>query len=97
MAAGLTFLFMRQVMPLAAGLASGLSLSTFGLMSQTLARAFGGAVKSSGQFARGALFDREPTRWDSLSRKGGYHLGNALSGGVRKVAAHWRENAVSRR
>ena len=30
MAAGLTFLVMRQVMPMAAGLASGLALSTFG-------------------------------------------------------------------
>jgi len=29
MAAGLTFLVMRQVMPMAAGLASGLALSSF--------------------------------------------------------------------
>ena len=37
MAAGLTFLVMRQVMPMAAGLASGLALSSFGLVSAALA------------------------------------------------------------
>lgn len=97
MAAGLTFLVMRQVMPMAAGLASGLALSTFGLMSQGVAWAFGGAVKSAGQFARGAVLDRDTSRWDSLSRKTGYALTQALGGGVRRVAAHWRENAVSKR
>lgn len=97
MAAGLTFLVMRQVMPMAAGLASGLALSTFGLLSQGLTRAFGGAVKSAGQFARGAVLDRDTSRWDSLSRKTGYALTHALGGGARRVAAHWRENAVSKR
>lgn len=97
MAAGLTFLVMRQVMPMAAGLASGLALSTFGLLSAGVAWAFGGAVRSSGQFARGALFDRETSRWDSLSRKSGYLLGQTLGGGARRLAAHWRENSVSRR
>lgn len=97
MAAGLTFLVMRQVMPMAAGLASGLALSTFGLMSQGVAWAFGGAVKSAGQFARGAVLDRDTSRWDSLSRKSGYALAHALGGGARRVAAHWRENAVSKR
>ncbi len=37
MAAGLTFLVMRQVMPMAAGLASGLALSSFGVVSAALA------------------------------------------------------------
>lgn len=97
MAAGLTFLVMRQVMPMAAGLASGLALSTFGLVSQGVAWAFGGAVKSAGQFTRGALLDRDTSRWDSLSRKTGYALSHALGGGARRVAAHWRENAVTRR
>lgn len=97
MAAGLTFLVMRQVMPMAAGLASGLALSTFGLVSQGAAWAFGGAVKSAGQFARGAVLDRDTSRWDSLSRKSGYALTHALGGGARRVAAHWRENAVSKR
>ena len=97
MAAGLTFLVMRQVMPMAAGLASGLALSTFGLVSQGVAWAFGGAVKSAGQFARGAFLDRDTSRWDSLSRKTGYALAHAVGSGTRRVAAHWRENAVSKR
>jgi type IV secretion system protein VirB6 len=71
MAAGLTFLVMRQVMPMAAGLASGLALSTFGAMSAAMGWAFGGAARSTGQFARG-LTDSETTRWDSFSRKAGY-------------------------
>ena len=37
LAAGLTFLVMRQVMPIAAGLASGIALSTFGTLSTPLA------------------------------------------------------------
>lgn len=73
MAAGLTFLIMRQVMPMAAGLASGLALSSFGMVSAALAWGFGGATRHTGQFARG-LADRETTRWDPLSRKAGYYL-----------------------
>jgi type IV secretion system protein VirB6 len=84
MAAGLTFLVMRQVMPMAAGLASGLALSTFGVFSAALAWGFGGALRMGGQFARG-LGDRETTRWDSLSRKAGYHLRHRLSGGARAL------------
>ena len=57
MAAGLTFLVMRQVMPMAAGLASGLALSSFGVVSAALAWGFGGAIRDTGQFARG-LTDR---------------------------------------
>jgi type IV secretion system protein VirB6 len=72
MAAGLTFLVMRQVMPMAAGLASGLALSSFGVVSAALAWGFGGAVRSTGQFARG-LADPETSRWDSWSRKAGHY------------------------
>lgn len=98
MAAGLTFLVMRQVMPMAAGLASGLALSTFGLVSQGLAWAFGSAVRTTGQFARGALLDRETTRWDSLSRKSGYLIGRAAAAGVgRLLPAQWRQNSVRAR
>src|ERR1700731_5293026 len=71
MAAGLTFLIMRQVMPMAAGLASGLALSSFGVVSAALAWGFGGATRHTGQFARG-LIDRETTRWDPLTRKAGF-------------------------
>lgn len=93
MAAGLTFLIMRQVMPMAAGLASGLALSSFGVMSAMLAWGFGKAVRNTGQFARG-LVDRETTRWDPLSRKAGYHLRRGAITGTRRLAQGWRENTI---
>src|ERR1700758_945626 len=80
MAAGLTFLVMRQVMPMAAGLATGLALSSFGVVSAALAWGLGGALRGSGQFSRG-LLDRETNRWDPLSRRAGY----ALRHGVLRV------------
>src|SRR5688572_13208266 len=71
MAAGLTFLVMRQVMPMAAGLASGLALSTFGVVSAALLWGFGGATRSTGQFLRGVATGRPSGRGDSLSRLAG--------------------------
>jgi type IV secretion system protein VirB6 len=84
MAAGLTFLVMRQVMPMAAGLASGLALSTFGVVSAALAWGLGRAWRGTGQFARG-LGDSTTVRTDPLSRKAGYlvrqGIGRALGSG----------------
>ena len=94
MAAGLTFLVMRQVMPMAAGLASGLALSSFGIVSAALAWGLGRASRGSSDFARGALLDRETTRWDSVSRRSGYAVRRGLSGGARAVGRHWRENTI---
>src|SRR6202167_1609787 len=81
MAAGLTFLVMRQVMPMAAGLASGLALSSFGLVSAALAWGFGGATRHTGQFTRG-LADSASTRWDPLSRKAAYYLRRGSAAGL---------------
>ena len=94
MAAGLTFLVMRQVMPMAAGLASGLALSSFGVVSAALAWGLGRASRGSSDFARGALLDRETTRWDSVSRRSGYAVRRGLSGGARALGRHWRENTI---
>lgn len=94
MAAGLTFLVMRQVMPMAAGLASGLALSSFGIVSAALAWGLGRASRGSGDFARGALLDRESTRWDSLSRKAGYHVRQGVTSSARAVTRGWRENTI---
>jgi len=87
MAAGLTFLVMRQVMSMASGLASGLALSTFGVVSAALAWGLGRATGGASEFARG-LLGGGTSRWDSWSRKAGYV---ARSG----VAAGWRR-AVTR-
>ena len=83
-AAGLTFLVMRQVMPMAAGLAGGLALSTFGVVSAAMMWGLG----------RGLLMDRETTRWDPLSRKAGYALQRGAVAGTRRLTAHWRENSI---
>ena len=72
MAAGLTFLVMRQVMPMAAGLASGLALSTFGVVSAALAWGFGGALRGTRTVC--ARTHRSATRiaWIRLARQAGY-------------------------
>lgn len=83
MAAGLTFLVMRQVMPMAAGLASGLALSTFGIVSAALAWGLGSGMRNVGRFGR-AKTDRETARRDSGSRKD-------------RRARRWRENTIRAR
>ena len=92
-AAALTFLIMKQVPPMAAGLASGIALSSFGAVSSALSWGLNrarGAGKSAGQFSRGLLMDRETTRWDSLSRKLGYQTQR----GIRRLAR--RDHAIRR-
>lgn len=84
LAAGLTFLVMRQVMPMAAGLASGLALSSFGVVSASMAWAFASTSRSTGQFARG-LADRQTHRWDSLSRRAGYYVKRGATEGWRHM------------
>jgi type IV secretion system protein VirB6 len=95
LAAGLTFLVMRQVMPMAAGLASGLALSSFGLVSAALSWGFGGAVRQSSHFGRG-LIDRETTRYDSLARKAGFYAGRGAGAGLRSLSRVARPNTIAR-
>ena len=92
MAAGLTFLVMRQVMPMAAGLASGLALSSFGVVSAALAWGLGGTVRGTGQFGRG-LLDRETSRFDPLARRAGFALRRGVT---RAVSRSWRDNQIRR-
>jgi type IV secretion system protein VirB6 len=94
MAAGLTFLVMRQVMPMAAGLASGLALSTFGVVSAAILWGLGRGSRSAGQFGRGLVVDRQTSHYDSLSRKAGYALQRGAVSGVRRLTAPWRENTL---
>jgi type IV secretion system protein VirB6 len=96
MAAGLTFLVMRQVMPMAAALASGFALSTFGVVSAAVAWGLGMSRRNGGQFFRGLLMDRETTRWDGLSRKSGYALQRGLVAGGRRLARLRQGNTVTR-
>jgi type IV secretion system protein VirB6 len=90
-AAGLTFLIMKQVPAIAAGLASGVALSSFGAVSSAVAWGMGRARATGrglGQFSRGLVMDRETTRWDSLSRKTGYQVQR----GIHTVAR--RDNTI---
>ena len=90
-AAGLTFLIMKQVPSIAAGLASGVALSSFGAISSTIAWGLGrarGAGRHLGQFGRGLAFDRETKHYDTLSRKGGYYTQR----GIRALAR--RDNTI---
>lgn len=81
MASGLTFLVMRQVMPMAAGLASGLALSTFGVVSAALVWGLGGSVRGTGRFVR----------YDPLSRKAGHYTRRAV---LSVLGRRWRDNQV---
>jgi type IV secretion system protein VirB6 len=77
MAAGLTFLVMRQVPSIASGLASGVALSSFGAISGAIRLGLGltkAAGRRVGDFSRGALIDQDKSRGDSLSRKAGQSL-----------------------
>lgn len=74
----LVFLVMRQVMSIAAGLASGVALSSFNAVSSLLNWAMGGAKRSGYEFGRGMLdgLRREPgSRWDSFRRLAGNRVG----------------------
>jgi len=77
-ASALVFLIMRQVMSIAAGLASGIALSTYGVVSGMLRWGLGGAERTSYEFGRGVLdgLRREPgSRWDSFRRLAGNRIG----------------------
>lgn len=94
LAAGLIFLVMRQVMPMAAGVSSGIALSSYGMVSRSLMWAFGGTARRSGQFLQGALLDRSSLRYDPISRKAGYLVGQGVSRSVGAMTARWRGNSI---
>jgi hypothetical protein len=76
-AAALTFLIMKQVPSMAQGLASGIALSGLSAVGNVLRAGLGitqGASKRVKDFSRGALIDKDRSRWDSLSRKAGQRL-----------------------
>jgi type IV secretion system protein VirB6 len=93
-AAGLTLLVMRQVMPMAASLSHGVALGSFGVVSNALRWGLGTASRSTRSFGRG-LMDRETGRIDSLSRKAGYYSRQGLSRTARALwSAARRPNSI---
>jgi type IV secretion system protein VirB6 len=83
-AAVLVFLVMRQVMPIAAGLASGIALSSFGAISGAVnwgMRAAQRTLYDGGRGVMDGLRGDPRSRWDSLRRG----AGNRVGAGVRNV------------
>ena len=88
---GFILLIMRQILPMASALASGIALSSGGIVSGMVRRGLG----ASGHFGRGVLDSAtgayngaNPSRWDPLSRKAGQQLGYR---GGQVVKAAWRK------
>ena len=72
----LGLLVMRQVMPMASGLASGVALSSGNLISRALRWGAAGTGVAAYQYGRG-LRDTQSSRFDSLSRLSGYQTARA--------------------
>lgn len=82
LAAGLTCLILRQVMPLASALASGVALQSYSVLSRALGWSGFGAARNVTQFSRGFAMDGESTRWDPIPRKAGFFIKTKLKGAV---------------
>ena len=87
LAGALTLLVLRQVMPMAAGLASGIALSSFGTVS--------GIGRRIAEFGRGAM-DSTTTRWDSGLRKSGYYSRRLATGMVTGPLYHLPRAVIRR-
>ena len=77
----LVFLILRQVMPIASGLAGGLALSSFGLVSGTVASSMRAGGKVGEPFGKFAL------RQAAAAVRGGGGAGGAAEGGAVAAAA----------
>ena len=89
--AALVFLLMRQVMPIAAGLASGIALSSFGAISGAVNWGMRATQRTAYEGGRGFLdgLRGDPrSRWDTLRRG----AGNRLGAGVANVWSRARGN-----
>jgi type IV secretion system protein VirB6 len=84
MAAGLTFLVMR--------LASGLALSSFGVVSAALLWGFGSAARST----RGILSGIGSGRPKGDGSRPVNSVRRGATGGIGRIARRWRENSVRR-
>lgn len=96
LASALVLLVMRQVMPIAAGLASGVALSTYGVISGTLHWGLGSTRRTGSEFGRGVVdgLRREPGgRQDSLRRLAGNRVGAGLAS-VGQIGTSRRGGAV---
>jgi type IV secretion system protein VirB6 len=72
-AAFFALLIMRQVLPMASGLASGFALSSYGIVSGLFEGVGVRNRQRIAEFSRG-FFDDGTTRWDPWPRKAGYRI-----------------------
>lgn len=93
----LVFLIMRQVMPIAAGLASGIALSSFGAVSGVMNWGLGATKRTGYDFGRGLMdgWRREPTsRWDSLRRGAGNRIGRGMHNALDRMRGNGSGGSV---
>ena len=84
--AGFVLLIMRQVLPMAAGLASGIALASGNIISRAVTSGLRGG-RSTARGMYDAMTGGGTTRYDPMSRKGGYYT--ALGAG-KLAQATWR-------
>jgi len=90
--AGLVLLLMRQVMPIAARLAGGVALSSFGVASGVLGQG-AAALRGGGVYTGRSLLDRVAIGYESWRMRGpaGGALSTALSASLpARVVPVWR-------
>ncbi|MDM0001158.1 type IV secretion system protein [Variovorax sp. J22P240] len=97
LASALVFLVMRQVMPIASGLASGVALTTYGTVSGVVRWGLGTARRTTYEFGRGVLdgLHREPgSRWDSFRRLAGNRVGTGVANTWNRMGGNRRGGTV---
>lgn len=89
--AALVFLLMRQVMPIAAGLASGIALSSFGAISGAVNWGMRTTQRTAYEGGRGfmdGLRGDPRSRWDTLRRGAGNRLGAGVANVWNRVSGN---------
>jgi type IV secretion system protein VirB6 len=89
--AGLVLLILRQVMPIAARLAGGVALASFGVASAVASRGVGGAGRA-GSWAARSVLDRAAIGYDAWSSGSSGRTASATAAGSApsKVTPVWR-------
>ena len=87
--AGLVLLILRQVMPIAARLAGGVALASFGVASAVASRGVGGAGRA-GSWAARSVLDRAAIGYDAWRSGGAARAAGGVQAAPSKVTPVWR-------
>ena len=94
--AGLVLLLLRQIMPIAASLAGGAALSSFGILSRTRPRfaGRGSAASSAAKYAAPVIVRSLPDAFSRAARVAGHRAGQSAyrraSESIQALRRHWR-------